>query len=149
MTATCPNWARGVMPPEDGRLPIDGDALQAGDVVELVSQPLGRVRLKVGQRGTVLPGEDAGLAWRLVPVAFGRGLRPHLLHAHHLRLVAPGLELAAPGVDGPGRAPRAAAHPRQSPGSVAAGARGGGPPSANDSHGHAPAPSTARSRGKR
>jgi hypothetical protein len=67
----------------DERIPI-----QTGDTVELVTVPPGRHRLRVGQRGRVLLGEDAGLAWDLVTVAFRTELRPHQLHARHVRRVA-------------------------------------------------------------
>lgn len=64
------------------------EPFRVGDQVELATQPPGRARLKVGEQGRVLIGEDGGLGWRLVTVDFRGELRPYQVHARHLRLVA-------------------------------------------------------------
>jgi hypothetical protein len=77
-----------LMSPPTARATAGRTPIQTGDLVELISVPAGRPRIRVGQRGRVLLGEDAGLAWHLVTVAFRTETRPHLVAARHVRRVA-------------------------------------------------------------
>jgi hypothetical protein len=61
--------------------------LHRGDRVELLSVPAGREnRLRVGQRGTVVVGND-GVEFGWVSVMFSRTGHPYLLAPRYLRLV--------------------------------------------------------------
>jgi hypothetical protein len=61
-------------------------SFRVGDHVQLTSQPPGRTRLQVGQRGEIVA---EGLAWGWLTVIFARRLRPYLVRPQHLALIAP------------------------------------------------------------